>query len=77
MANKPRFRLDYFFWSVTPDDDTLIECKSGESYSKEDTKVFNKLKDSKYNISKNAIVCTTHVVYPIGEDSYALPISAI
>ena len=56
---------------------SLIECKSGESYSKEDTKVFNELKDSKYNISKNAIVCTTHVVYPIGEDSYALPISAI
>ena len=56
---------------------SLIECKSGESYGKEDIKVFKELKDSKYNISKNAIVCTTHLVYPIGEDAYALPISAI
>lgn len=24
MANKPRFRLDYFFWSVTPGDDNRI-----------------------------------------------------
>ena len=56
---------------------SLIECKSGESYSKEDTKVFKELNDSKYNITKNAIVCTTHTIYPIGEDCYVLPISAI
>ena len=56
---------------------SLIECKSGESYSKEDTKVFKELSGTKYRITKNVIVCTTHTIYPIGEDSYALPISAI
>lgn len=56
---------------------SLIECKSGESYSKEDVKAFKELKGSKYNITKNAIICTAHSIYPIGEDSYALPISSI
>ena len=56
---------------------SLIECKAGENYSKSDIKAFNDLKNTKYKLGKNAIVCTTHVIYLITDNAYALPISSI
>lgn len=56
---------------------SLIECKAGEKYDKDSVKDFYELKDTKFNLQKNAIVCTTHTIYPIGDDTYALPISSI
>ncbi len=56
---------------------TLIECKSGETYGKSDTRAFALLNGTKYKSGKNAIVCTTHVVYLIDSNTYVLPISSI
>lgn len=56
---------------------SLIECKSGETYKKDDAEVFKKFKSRNMTFTKNAIVCTTHVIYSIDENSYALPITAI
>lgn len=56
---------------------TLIECKSGESYSLKDVKGFMKLKDTKYKLEKKAIICTTKEVYSLGDNVYVLPISVI
>lgn len=56
---------------------TLIECKSGESYSLKDVKGFMKLKDTKYKLEKKAIICTTKEVYSLGDSVYVLPISVI
>ena len=56
---------------------TQVECKSGESFNKSDASMFKLLNKTKYVLTKRAIVCTTHVVYSLGEDSYVLPISSI
>ena len=56
---------------------TLLECKSGEKYGKDDIKAFDDLKNTEYKLGKNAIICTTHTIYPIGDNAYALPISSI
>lgn len=40
-------------------------------------KSFDSLKGTRYRFGKNAVVCTTHAIYPIGEDAYALPVTAI
>ena len=56
---------------------SLIECKSGEKYGKEDAKDFYELKGTKYKLQKTAIICTTQTIYSIGNDSYVLPISCI
>ena len=56
---------------------SLIECKSGEEYKKSDTKVFDDLKDTKFILKKSAIICTTHTIYPLGENCFVIPISSI
>lgn len=56
---------------------TLLECKSGEKYGKDDIKAFGDLKNTQYKLGKNAIICTTHTIYPIGDNTYALPVSSI
>ena len=56
---------------------TLIECKAGEEYNKDDIKNFRLLRDSRYLLGKNAVICTSSVLYPLGEDAFALPASAI
>lgn len=56
---------------------TLLECKSGESYSLSDVKGFGKLKNTKYRLESNAIICTCNDVYSIGDKVYVLPITAI
>ena len=32
---------------------------------------------TRYQLGKNAVVCTTRTIYPIGEDAYAFPVTAI
>lgn len=56
---------------------SLIECKAGEEYSKDDIKAFTKLKNTRYTLNKGVIICTSHTIYPIGNDCYVIPISAI
>lgn len=56
---------------------SLIECKAGEEYSKDDIKAFTKLKTTKYKLDKEVIICTTHKIYPLGSDCFVLPISSI
>lgn len=56
---------------------TLVECKSGEEFRKKDIVSFNLLKGTRYQLGKNAVVCTTRTIYPIGEDAYAFPVTAI
>lgn len=56
---------------------TLVECKAGEKYDQDDIKAFEELRKTKLKMGKNAIVCTTHIIYPIGNNCYCLPISSI
>ncbi len=55
----------------------LIECKSGEEYSQKDVSSFKQLYKTKYQLGNSAIICTTHSIYPLDENVYALPITAI
>lgn len=56
---------------------SLIECKAGEKYGNNDVKDFSELNGTKFKLQKNAIICTTKIIYSIGSDTYALPISSI
>ena len=56
---------------------TLLEVKSGMSFSKRDVKAFKKLRNSQYIINDSAIVCLTTSIYKIDDGAYVLPISAI
>lgn len=56
---------------------TLLECKSGEQYSSKDLKAAEVLKTTHYTIETKAIICTCKSVYPIGDNCYLLPITAI
>ncbi|MBO5529521.1 MAG: hypothetical protein J6A47_09495, partial [Bacilli bacterium] len=56
---------------------TLLECKDGEEYGKKDIAGFALLQNSHFAQGKNAIICTTSSIYPVGENAYALPISSI
>ena len=56
---------------------SLIECKSGEQYQKSDVKNFRLLKDTRFALGGMAIICTTKVIYSLGDGYFALPITAI
>ena len=56
---------------------TLLECKSGEQYSSKDLKAAKILKNSHYQIDGKGIICTCKSVYPIGDDCYLIPVTAI
>ncbi len=56
---------------------TAIECKSGEQYSSNDLKTTRILKNGRYPIEAKGIICTCKSVYPLGDDSYLLPVTAI
>lgn len=55
---------------------TLLECKAGESFSLKDVSGFKPI-NSKYQISENAIICTTSKPYSISKDVIVLPVTAI
>lgn len=54
-----------------------IECKSGETYNKADANKFYKFAKTKFILDKKAIICTTHILYSLGDECFVLPISAI
>ncbi len=56
---------------------SLMECKSGEKYGKEDAGKFKKFVKTKFILDKNAIVCTTHTLYSLGDNCFVLPVTAI
>ncbi len=56
---------------------TAIECKSGEQYSSKDLKSVNVLRNAHYQVEAKAIICTSKSVYPMGDDCYLLPVTAI
>ncbi len=56
---------------------TLIECKSGMTFSASDVKAFGRLERSTYEIGPSCIICLTEKAYPLKEDVYALPITSI
>jgi predicted AAA+ superfamily ATPase len=56
---------------------TLVECKAGEEFKKSDIASFDLLKGTRYQLAKGAIVCTTHAIYPLGDNAFALPVTAI
>lgn len=56
---------------------SLIECKAGEKYGKADISAFKDLEGTKFKLNKSAVVCTTHAIYPIGDNCYAVPVSSI
>lgn len=56
---------------------TALECKSGEQYSSKDIKATNILKNSHYPMESKAILCTCKNVYPVGDECYLVPVTAI
>lgn len=56
---------------------TLIECKSGITYSSSDVKAFDKMEHSDYEVGPSCIICPTDKPYPIRDGVYALPITSI
>lgn len=56
---------------------SMIECKSGEKYTINDANKFKKFVDTKFSLNKNAIICTTHVIYSLGDNCFVLPVTAI
>lgn len=55
----------------------LIECKSGISYTAKDVKSFSCLKQTSYQKGDNFVICNTPSPYKIGEDTYAINVTAI
>lgn len=55
----------------------LVECKSGTNFSAEDVKTFDLLKDTRYQMETNAIICTSLEAYSIQNDVIVLPLSSI
>ncbi len=56
---------------------TALECKSGEQYSSKDLKATKVLKTVHYPMESKAIICTCKSVYPVGDNCYLLPVTAI
>ncbi len=56
---------------------SLIECKAGETYGKDDANKFKKFVKTNYVLDKTAIVSTTHTLYSLGDNCFVLPITAI
>jgi len=56
---------------------TLIECKSGMTYSAKDVKAFDRLDHSLLEIGPSCLMCLTERMYPLKKDVYALPVTSI
>ncbi len=56
---------------------TALECKSGEQYSSKDLKATKVLKTVHYPMESKAIICTCKSIYPVGDNCYLLPVTAI
>ncbi len=57
---------------------SLIECKNGISFKREDFKAFDTLaKKTKYEIESKCVICNTQNIYSLGDDILVLPVSVI
>ena len=56
---------------------SCIEIKTGQSFNASDTKGFKKLKNTKFEKGKNAIICTADKISVINDGTYILPVSSI
>lgn len=57
---------------------TLVECKSGVSYKLSDVKAFKIIEEfTNYKVFGKCIICNTDKPYALGNEVYALPLSAI
>ncbi len=56
---------------------TLIECKSGMTFSASDVKAFGRLDRSGFEIGPSCIICLAEKAYPLKENVYALPVTSI
>ena len=55
----------------------LVECKSGITFNNHSIKAFNRLENTLYKRGMNFVVCATNSIYPINENTYAIPIAGI
>ena len=55
----------------------LIECKSGTQFDAKDVETFDLLKDTKFQMNINAIICNSLESYSIKNDVIVLPLSSI
>ncbi len=53
-----------------------IEIKAGSMYDSRAVKSFSKLK-SRYQIGRGTLFCNATTIYPIGDNAFAIPISAL
>ena len=56
---------------------TLIEVKSGTTYTIKDIKGFNALNKTNYQIVNSGIIALVDNVYKLAENRYVVPISSI
>ena len=56
---------------------SCIEIKTGQSFNASNTKGFKKLKNTKFEKGKNAIICTADKISVINDGTYILPVSSI
>jgi len=56
---------------------SLIECKSGSEFGWDDIKTLSKGIPTQYPIDGKCIICLSTKAYPINEEIYALPVTAI
>ena len=54
-----------------------VEIKTGTKYDSKAVKAFRKLEGSRYRIGPGVVVCNTESVYPVTDNVYAVPISAL
>ena len=55
----------------------LIEIKLGSIFSKDDIKAFKQISNTKYKLSKNAIICLCDNNYKLDEDNFVLSLLSI
>jgi len=56
---------------------SLIECKSGMKYDASAVKAFGRMGTSDYENGGSCLICLTDKAYPLKEEVYALPLTAI
>ena len=54
-----------------------IEIKTRSKVSSSDVKAFKKIKGTRYKVGKGAVICNADNIYPLTDDCYAIPVSAL
>ena len=56
---------------------TLVECKSGTEFGRNDIKLLDKGIGSSYPVAGRFVICLARAPYPINDKIYALPVTSI